>query len=84
MAKADSSLVDAVVLAGAPEARHIGDGGLWNYPHPGQSVRRCADHRTIAVASDSIARANIADQKEASTGTARTFRGVAPLAPGSV
>lgn len=98
MAKTDSSLIDAVVLAGALEAKHYGmavyeslliqakargDAGITELLNQNLLQEQAALAK-IAVASDSIARANIADQKEAGTGTVRTVKGPAYLPPGSL
>lgn len=98
VAKTDSSIVDAVVLAGALEAKHYGlavyetlliqakargDAGITELLNQNLLQEQAALEK-IAVASDSIARANIADQKEASTGTARTVKGPPYLPPGSL
>lgn len=98
MAKTDSTLVDAVVLAGALEAKHyemaVYETLLIHTKARGAAeiaellnqnlLQKQAALEKIAAASDSIVRANIADQKEDGTGAARTAKGPRYLPPGSL
>lgn len=98
MAKTDSSLVDAVILAGALEAKDYemavyetliiqskarGDAGTSELLNQNLLQEQAALEK-ITVAAESIARANIADQKDPSTGMDRTVKAPPYLPPGSL